>query len=61
MEKRIGRPPGQKYGELIHIRIPEDLRAMVDEAREAMPDKPSLAVFVRQALVDAVKKAGGKK
>lgn len=56
----MGRPPGQKYGDLIHIRISDDLRAMVDAAREAMPDKPSLAVFVRQALVDAVKKAERK-
>ena len=61
MEKRMGRPPGQKYGDLIHIRIPDVLRARVDEVRESMPDKPSLAVFVRQALVDAVKKAEQKK
>lgn len=52
----MGRPPGQKYGDLIHIRIPDDLRVRVDAACQALPDKPSLAAFVRQALADAVKK-----
>jgi len=56
MTKRMGRPPGQTYGDLIHIRIPEDLRLRVDAARQALPDRPTLAVFVRQALVEAVKK-----
>lgn len=60
MEKRIGRPPGQKYGDLIHIRISEDLRVLVDEVRESLPSKPSLAVFVRQALENEVKRARGK-
>lgn len=56
MKKRIGRPPGQEYGDLIHVRIPSELRARVDAARDKLPDKPTMAVFVRQALVDAVKK-----
>lgn len=52
----MGRPPGQNFGDLIHIRIPEELRQRVDSARQAMPDHPTLAAFVRKALVDAVKK-----
>lgn len=57
MEKRkTGRPPGKEYGDLIHVRIPEDLRDRVDAARNKLADRPSLAVFVRQALVEAVKR-----
>ena len=54
----MGRPPGREFGDLIHVRIPTDLREMVDHAREAMPNRPTMAEFVRQALADAVRRAG---
>ena len=53
----MGRPPGREYGDLIHVRIPEDLRVRVDAVRGFLPDRPTMAVFVRQAMVEAVKKA----
>lgn len=52
----MGRPPGREYGDLIHVRIPEDLRNRVDAAIEKLPDKPTMAAFVRQALAEAVKR-----
>lgn len=55
-KKRIGRPPGGEYGDLIHVRIPTELREKVDAARLAMPQRPSLANFVRDALANEVKR-----
>lgn len=56
MTKRIGRPPGVEYGDLIHVRIPEELRESIDAARLAMPQRPTMANFVRDALANEVKR-----
>ena len=56
MKKRMGRPPGREYGDLIHIRIPQELRERMDSIRGLLPDRPSMAVYVRQAIVEAIRR-----
>ena len=55
-KKRVGRPPGKAFGDLMHVRVPTKLRAQFDAVRMALPEQPTAANAIREAMADWVEK-----
>ena len=52
---RMGRPPGQKYPHMIHLRITDEMRSDIEEiiASRSATD-PDMAVVIRELIAAAV-------
>lgn len=57
VEKRRGRPPGEKYAPPVPIRLTAEQIVAVDEWRRHEPDLPSRSEAIRRLVEFAVSKA----
>ena len=49
-KKRLGRPPGQEFPHLLHVRISDDMKLELDRIQDARLDHPNTTALVREAL-----------
>jgi predicted transcriptional regulator len=47
---KMGRPPGQEFPHLLHVRISDDMKVELDRIQDARLDRPNTTALVREAL-----------
>ena len=53
---RMGRPPGQKFPHLMHIRINDEMREALESIRDSRMDKPDITGLVREAVAQFIER-----
>jgi len=51
---RMGRPPGQKFPHLLHIRLSDEIRDELKKITDERMDQPDMAAVVRELLAEAI-------
>lgn len=47
---RLGRPPGQDYPHLLHVRISDEMKEALEGIQDSRLDRPNMTALVREAI-----------
>lgn len=57
--KNKGRPPGQEFPHLLHLRITDEMREALEEIRNSRLERPNMTSLAREALAELIRRERG--
>lgn len=55
----MGRPPGQEFPHLLHLRITDEMREALEEIRNSRLERPNMTSLAREALAELIRRERG--